>query len=539
MESCSGDTNVLSDGCLPLTQPAKEDQNSTSEPLHHNIDNNNNVSAPSTSSSTKPQHSDNVLQHAKNNKTARIDLNSQEMQKNIPATTRKVFITSKDQKCILSKLNPLLVARSIDAICGKVTNVVHKPSGSLLVTTNTLEQVHILLAATQFSSTCIPTKTTIAWETELSQGKFYAPELQDEQLDNILSTLETSGVVSIRKLFSDPTKANIPLFVLTFLGQTCPEKVTIGYSVYKVDKYYPSPMRCGKCCRWGHSATNCRNAAVCAVCGDKNHLKPDCTSIPCCVNCKGAHNVFSKLCPVFLKEQQVCKLTADRNITFAEARAALNNNSPTPQQQLNRTSVSAPPTAAQLASRDVFPSLTQLMSIPIEPPSSPLQHIQHNKPSNQLSLNISTANFTQTEPSSQNSLITAGQHRLQPTPSNISSTPNAPNTQTFAEITLPSLPPLSPLYCHSDYNPAQPASFQQNSNQHQNMEKETNSISAASIKELIISLIPLLMQLFLANHISEKIECFCEIGSLLQLGTLITDVLTKMGLSSISNSSQN
>lgn len=73
----------------------------------------------------------------------------------------------------------------------------------------------------------------------MSQGKLYAPELQNETLEDILDILKPIGAVSIKKLFSDPNKAAVPLFVVTFLGQACPDKVTIGYRINKIDKFYP------------------------------------------------------------------------------------------------------------------------------------------------------------------------------------------------------------------------------------------------------------------------------------------------------------
>jgi hypothetical protein len=227
---------------------------------------------------------------------ARIDLNSPESLANLPQNTRQVLISSSDENITLAKLNPFRIQQEIDSICNEVENVEHCKSGSLLVTTKTIEQVHTLLKLKHFTANKIPVTSVIAWSKQLSYGKLFAPEFQEDSLQYLLTIMKEQGVVSICKLFSDPQKAKVPLYVLTFFGTSCPPKIKIGYCIYNIDKYYPSPQRCNKCCRWGHSSAICRSDTNCSKCGKKGHTQNECTAnTTSCINCKQIHNVCKRM----------------------------------------------------------------------------------------------------------------------------------------------------------------------------------------------------------------------------------------------------
>lgn len=110
-------------------------------------------------------------QQAARPQPARINLNSPEITSNLPPDTRQVFLTSTDPAHNLAKLNPFRIAQELDGCCGAVARVSHKASGSLLITTNTLQQVHTLLCLTHFSASKIPVRATVAWESQLSHVK--------------------------------------------------------------------------------------------------------------------------------------------------------------------------------------------------------------------------------------------------------------------------------------------------------------------------------------------------------------------------------
>lgn len=74
------------------------------------------------------------------------------------------------------------------------------------------------------------------------------------------------------------------------------------------------------------------------------------------------------------------------------------------------------------------------------------------------------------------------------------------------------------------------------------MKTQEQSISASEdhtfnyIKKLLQNILPSILRLFLSTTITEKIECFIEIGNSLQMNSVIADALNKMGLTSHLNS---
>ena len=95
--------------------------------------------------------------------------------------------------------------------------------------------------------------------------------------------------------------------------------VNVGYVRVKVDRYIPNPLRCFKCQKFGHSSRLCRNEAVCHRCGEK-HSEENCNNAAKCINCSGPHGASSRECPVWLREKEVQRVKAEKNIPFPQAR---------------------------------------------------------------------------------------------------------------------------------------------------------------------------------------------------------------------------
>ena len=242
------------------------------------------------------------------------------MFQNNPNDTRHVFITSTDPTKKLTSFNPIKLQKDIDSICGPVNKVEYQRSGSLLITTETIEQVQKLLKAKQFNVLNITITASVAWTRHFSYGKLYAREFLEDSIEEILEALEPHKVVSVRKLYTDPNKVNIPLYVLTFLGP-CPSVLRVGYVQYKIDKYYSKPLQCRSCWRLRHSTNNCRSQATCTYCSSTSHTKAECNAeTPSCINCKGVHESISPSCPMYKYETQICAMQAEQGISFSEAR---------------------------------------------------------------------------------------------------------------------------------------------------------------------------------------------------------------------------
>ena len=254
-------------------------------------------------------------QKEKPSSRARVPLNDI---KDIPENSRQVILTSNDPNCKLANINPFKVKTEIDNICGTITKLENLQSGSILLHTTSLQQTKTVLKITQFLQ--IPVTASIAWNRQMTFGKIYLPEFIDESLEDTLSCFRNCGVVEVRRMYNDPKKAHIPLFVFTFLGQA-PDKILLGYIPRKVTTFYPSPEKCNNCHRLNHRTNRCRGKATCSYCSSTEHTRVQCTAdAPKCINCHGAHESTSRICPKFQYEKDVCKITAEQGIHFAEAR---------------------------------------------------------------------------------------------------------------------------------------------------------------------------------------------------------------------------
>ena len=74
-------------------------------------------------------------------------------------------------------------------------------------------------------------QTSIAWSSDLSYGKIYAPEFQGDSIESLLEILKLVGVVGVLRLFAYLNKANILLYVVTFLEKTPPENKSVLLSL--------------------------------------------------------------------------------------------------------------------------------------------------------------------------------------------------------------------------------------------------------------------------------------------------------------------
>ena len=178
-------------------------------------------------------------------------------------------------------------------------------------------------------------------KTEYCNGKLFAPEFLADDLETLRALLQETGVKDIRKLYRDPAKANIPLYVLAFFGTRCPTRITVGYTLYRLDSFFPLPMRCSKCNKYKHSAITCRAPEkICSKCGKTDHLRENCQSTTlCCANCHQNHGSGSKGCPYYKIDLSVCKIGTKRGISFREARQLVRESSTHDSLQLSQLGI--------------------------------------------------------------------------------------------------------------------------------------------------------------------------------------------------------
>ena len=452
--------------------------------------------------------------------SARVDLSMRSLT-DIPPHTRQILLTSSNPTVPITKVNPISLKDAIDSLCGPVDGVEYLRSGGIILTAKTLDQVRILLSAKSLPP-CAPTiETSVAWSRQFSYGKIWAPEFSNDSLTDLLDYLKEYHVIAIRKLLRDPKRSNVPLYVLTFLGPA-PPSLTLGYINYRIDKYYPSPLRCRNCWRLRHSTTHCRSKPACKNCTSTSHTSDNCSSPHKCINCGGPHGSSSTACPEYIREQYICNLQADSNISFSEARSQVPKpthhpsqpqQAPPPPSMLGRTVVSSPPLTLAPPPPDInsageFPPLSQRDEPSVSQPIAPMSQL----------FSLSSATSTQLPPH-------------QPPPS-----PSSPNNLTRYLSQL-SLPPLSPLPPQPPPPPShyQPGSSSIPSTHHSSSfvpSQGSPMLNLLPFSGLITKLLPPFIKLLFATELTDRIQSLIELGTVLGLDTVVADALSSLDLSS-------
>ena len=97
----------------------------------------------------------------------------------------------------------------------------------------------------------------------------------------------------------------------TFTGKV-PEKVDLGlWGKFATKTYYPEPLRCFNCQKYGHHKATCNSPPICAVCSSR-HATAECIAkhksgqdtSPKCPNCKNNHPAWHRRCPYRLNRIQ-------------------------------------------------------------------------------------------------------------------------------------------------------------------------------------------------------------------------------------------
>lgn len=153
------------------------------------------------------------------------------------------------------------------------------------------------------------------------RGVIHSFDVIDDSESELKSAMETQGVIDVYRLRKNGT--NTPICILTFSGTQLPENIKVEHTRIKVRPYYPKPLQCFKCWKFGHTGKQCKDTEHCGNCYTTEHngKNTNCTATSFCVTCvKNDHPSYSKKCPTFTREQGVIKLKIDRNLTYPEAK---------------------------------------------------------------------------------------------------------------------------------------------------------------------------------------------------------------------------
>ena len=145
-----------------------------------------------------------------------------------------------------------------------------------------------------------------------------------ESEEDLLDSLLLQGATKVERFHwsTDGSKVPTVTVCITF-DSPLPPRVTIVALSFKVSTYYPSPYKCSKCWKIGHTKNHCnRSDTKSRKCGDSHD-----ETIPCsqkCINCSSPdHLSDSKTCPAFLDLSALIKFSIDNDISIKDARSQI------------------------------------------------------------------------------------------------------------------------------------------------------------------------------------------------------------------------
>ncbi|GBM58659.1 hypothetical protein AVEN_251925-1 [Araneus ventricosus] len=224
-------------------------------------------------------------------------------------------------------VSPFLVEKAISGYLGEIPSVRKLRSGDLLVEVSSQKQAQIIIKL----NASIPVTVTPHASLNFSKGVVSCGELLNTSIEEIADKLKSQGVthvwrISMRK---GGQLLDTKHLVFTFHGSKIPESIKAGYMKLAVRHYFPNPLRCFKCQRFGHSKASCRGILTCARCAEAGHDSSDCKASEKCVNCKGSHTSFSRLYSAWKFEKEVIAEKVKNNLSYIEARRIVKSRTPT------------------------------------------------------------------------------------------------------------------------------------------------------------------------------------------------------------------
>jgi hypothetical protein len=146
-----------------------------------------------------------------------------------------------------------------------------------------------------------------------------------ESEEDLLDSLLLQGAIKVERFhrsIDGSTTVPTGTVCITF-DSPPPSRVTIVALSFTVSTYYPSPYKCSKCWKLGHTKNHCTSSDIkCRKCGDSHDETMLCSQK--CVNCSSPdHLSDSKTCPAFLDLSALIKFSIDNEISIKEARSQI------------------------------------------------------------------------------------------------------------------------------------------------------------------------------------------------------------------------
>lgn len=229
--------------------------------------------------------------------------------------------------------DPFLLRKSVEAHLGaKVENAYPEARGiSYVLKVRNKRHVDKLLELNQLSNG-FGIKISKHPILNYSKCVISCAESTNYSDEDLKENLKDQGVTGVRRIMkrSGDTRINTPTIILTLEGTVIPQHIDFGWIRCKTRPFYPSPMLCYACFEFGHTRLRCQHPApICGNCSGQHEVLKDvpCTLKPFCKRCRSNdHQLSSRKCPTYMKEEQIQHIRVDSGISYPAAKRAYEQN---------------------------------------------------------------------------------------------------------------------------------------------------------------------------------------------------------------------
>ena len=235
------------------------------------------------------------------------------------------FIINFPGLAIHSDMNIMQLEVDLLAKIGSLARMAKQSRSSILIQIKQASQISKVNSPTSLAGHSV----TVSLDHTLShaRGIVRSKAMTSFNETQLLDRLSPQGVSHITRLsaFEQGSKTPSTNFILTFKSSTLPALIRLSqWHCEIVDQYVPSPMRCRKCQKLGHSKNQCRSQqSTCETCGQPDHSPQRCQTQPNCINCGEQHKASSSACPHYILRKDILKLQAKEKLPFREAKARI------------------------------------------------------------------------------------------------------------------------------------------------------------------------------------------------------------------------
>ncbi len=232
----------------------------------------------------------------------------------------KVFVKLGQEGTTFREWNPIQLTKglTLSKEIGEVRSAKILRNGQLLVFCKSEEQLKKAVKMSKIHGK--PVQCSKANDKKLVRGVITGIPV-NVQTDAIIANIKHVKVCEAKRLktkrFGDICDSLSVM--LTFEGETLPDKVFVGFMSYMVKLYIPPPLRCYKCQRFGHIAAVCKGKKRCSMCG-RDHDYDECDKVrkQCC-NCGGEHSAAYQGCEFSKRAKEVQRIKVTEGISYSEA----------------------------------------------------------------------------------------------------------------------------------------------------------------------------------------------------------------------------